>query len=60
MKKINIELTEQEAKNLVQALDLATKAGGLNVAVLALPIARMVEEQLYAQTLEQGENTNAK
>jgi len=60
MKKINIELTEQEAKNLVQALDLATKAGGLNVAVLALPIAKLVEEQLYAQTPEQGGNTNAK
>jgi len=60
MKKINIELTEQEAKNLVQALDLATKAGGLNVAVLALPIARVVEEQLYAQSPEQVEDKDAK
>jgi hypothetical protein len=60
MKKINIELTEQEAKNLVQALDLATKAGGLNVAVLALPIARIVEEQLYVQSPEQVEDKDAK
>jgi len=49
MKKINIELTEQEAKNLVQLLDLAVKSGGLNVAAISLPIAQNIESQLYPQ-----------
>jgi hypothetical protein len=41
-----ITLTEEQAKNAVQLLDLAVKAGGLNASVLALPIAQAIEEQL--------------
>ena len=41
-----IHLTEEQAKNAMQLLDLAVKAGGLNASVLALPIAQAIEEQL--------------
>ena len=41
-----IQLTEEQAKNTMQLLDLAVKAGGLNVSVLALPIAQEIEKQL--------------
>jgi hypothetical protein len=44
MKKI--QLTEEQAKNTMQLLDLAVKAGGLNASVLALPIAQEIEKQL--------------
>ena len=47
MKKIY--LTEEQAKNAIQLLDLAVKAGGLNASVLALPIAQAIEEQLTAK-----------
>lgn len=33
------ELTEEERKNLMDILDFAVKAGGLNVAAIALPLA---------------------
>ena len=41
-----IHLTEEQAKNAMQLLDLAVKAGGLNASVLALPIAQEIEKQL--------------
>lgn len=41
-----IQLTEELAKNTMQLLDLAVKAGGLNASVLALPIAQEIEKQL--------------
>ena len=41
-----ITLTEEQAKNTMQLLDLAVKAGGLNASVLALPIAQEIENQL--------------
>ena len=41
-----ITLTEEQAKNAMQLLDLAVKAGGLNASVLALPIAQEIEKQL--------------
>lgn len=41
-----ITLTEEQAKNTMQLLDLAVKAGGLNASVLALPIAQEIEKQL--------------
>jgi len=45
MKK-QIELTKDEASTLLQLLDVAIKAGGLNVASAALTIAMKVEEAL--------------
>ena len=41
-----ITLTEDEAKLVMQALDIATKAGGLNAAVAILPVAKSIESQL--------------
>jgi hypothetical protein len=46
-KTVHLILTEQAAHNLVQALDLAVKAGGLNTAVLCVEIAQIIESQLY-------------
>lgn len=45
-----IHLTEEQAKNAMQLLDLAVKAGGLNASVLALPIAQEIEKQLTEET----------
>ena len=46
IKEKTVTLTETQAKNAMQLLDLAVKAGGLNASVLALPIAQAIEEQL--------------
>lgn len=35
---MKIELTEQEAQELVTLLDTATKGGGLQAALLAVPL----------------------
>jgi hypothetical protein len=35
---MNLPLTDTEAQNLVTLLDAATKAGGLQAAMLALPL----------------------
>jgi hypothetical protein len=48
-KEKTVTLTEAQAKNAMQLLDLAVKAGGLNASVLALPIAQAIEEQLTAK-----------
>ena len=43
-----IQLTEDQARAAMQLLDLAVKAGGLNAAALALPIAQSLEQQIVA------------
>tara|TARA_Y100001963_G_C6581482_1_gene353642 strand:- start:108 stop:281 length:174 start_codon:yes stop_codon:yes gene_type:complete len=43
---MTIDLTEQEAKILVQLLDVAVKAGGLQVAAPAASIASKISEQM--------------
>lgn len=43
-----ITLTESQAMAVIQLLDLATKAGGLNTAATALPIATEIDNQLKA------------
>jgi len=40
---MQIELTPQEAQQLIGLLDLATKSGGLQAAQAALPIALKVQ-----------------
>lgn len=47
---MQIELTQQEAQQLIGLLDLATKTGGLQVAQAALPIAIKVQAALDAET----------
>ena len=43
---MTLELTPQEAQQLIGLLDLATKSGGLQAAQAALPIAVKVQTQL--------------
>lgn len=43
-----VTLTEEQARLVMQCLDLATKHGGLNAAVAILPVARAIEGQLAA------------
>lgn len=40
--KLKLELTQSEAQNLVNLLDVATKAGGLQNARVALPLVEKV------------------
>ncbi len=41
-----VTLTEQQAKLVMQCLDLACKSGGLNAAAAILPVATAIEGQL--------------
>lgn len=41
---MNIQLTEPEANDLAQLLDIACKAGGLQAAVKATPIFAKLQE----------------
>lgn len=42
----SITLTEDQAKLVMQCLDLATKQGGLNAAVAILPVAQAIQQQI--------------
>ena len=44
-----VTLTEDQAKLVMQCLDLATKQGGLNAAAMILPVAQAIEGQLTAE-----------
>jgi hypothetical protein len=48
-----VTLTEAEAKIVMQCLDIATKAGGLNAAAGILPVAMSIEKQLTQQPTEE-------
>jgi len=41
-----VTLTEEQAKLVMQCLDIACKQGGLNVAAMILPVAQAIEGQL--------------
>ena len=41
-----VTLTEEQAKLVMQCLDIAVKAGGLNAAAQILPLATSIEKQL--------------
>ena len=43
-----VTLTEEQAKLVMQCLDLACKQGGLNAAAQILPVATAIETQLTA------------
>ena len=43
-----VTLTEEQAKLVMQCLDLACKTGGLNAAAQILPVATAIEQQLAA------------
>jgi hypothetical protein len=42
----NVTLTPEQAKLVMQCLDLAVKTGGLNAAASILPLATSIEKQL--------------
>jgi hypothetical protein len=42
----SVTLTAEQAKLVMQCLDLACKHGGLNAAAQILPVATAIEEQL--------------
>lgn len=48
MKKII--LNEEQAKLIMQSLDVAVRQGGLNSALQLLPIATEIEKQLTTET----------
>ena len=50
-----VTLTEEEAKLVMQCLDLATKHGGLNAAVAILPVAKSIESQLVDKPTQNPE-----
>lgn len=52
-----VALTEQEAKLVMQSLDIAVRQGGLNASASLLPIAQKIEQQLTAE--EENGNTDA-
>lgn len=41
-----VTISEEQAKLVMQCLDLATKQGGLNAAAMILPVAQAIEGQL--------------
>lgn len=41
-----ITLTEEQAKLVMQCLDLATKQGGLNAAAVIMPVAQAIQQQI--------------
>ena len=43
-----VTLTAEQAKLVMQCLDLAVKTGGLNAAAQILPVASAIEQQLVA------------
>jgi hypothetical protein len=44
-----VTLTDEQAKLVMQCLDLAVKTGGLNAAAQILPVASAIEGQLSAE-----------
>lgn len=45
-----VTLTEEQAKLVMQCLDLACKQGGLNAAAQILPVATAIEQQLASDS----------
>ena len=45
-----VTLTAEQAKLVMQCLDVATKQGGLNAAAMILPVAQAIEGQLTAES----------
>ena len=52
-----VTLTEEQAKLVMQCLDLATKQGGLNAAAMILPVAQAIQQQV-APELESDSANN--
>lgn len=48
----SVALTEDQAKLVMQCLEHAVKAGGLNAAAIIMPVAQAIEGQLAATAKE--------
>jgi hypothetical protein len=55
---MNVTLTSDQAKLVMQCLDHAVKAGGLNAAAAILPIAQSIEQQLAASSEPSAPSAN--
>lgn len=53
---MQIELTAEEAQNLLNLLDAAVRAQGLNAAQLALPLAVKVQQAMDDHANSEGAN----
>ena len=52
---VKLEITEQQAGALVQLIDLAIKAGGLNVAEAGVFFTKLIQSQLNTEVAPEGE-----
>jgi len=50
-----ISLTEQQAKIVLQAIDVAIKVGGTQTAAIVLPVVYDIERQLQSDTITQNQ-----
>jgi hypothetical protein len=46
---MTLELTTEQAQKAIALLDLAVKAGGLNVSAAALEIAQLIQAAMQAE-----------
>jgi len=51
---MQIELTAEEAQNLLNLLDMAVRAQGLNAAQAALPLAVKVQQAMNDHAASEG------
>lgn len=51
---MNIDLTAEEAQNLLNLLDAAVRAQGLNAAQIALPLAVKVQQAMDDHAASEG------
>jgi hypothetical protein len=51
-----VTLTEEQAKLVMQCLDLATKQGGLNAAAVIMPVAQAIQQQLEPEPEDDSAN----
>ncbi len=51
---VKLEITEQQAGALVQLIDLAIKAGGLNVAEAGVFFTKLIQPQLQSEAAPEG------
>lgn len=50
---MQLDMTKEEVQTLIGLLDVATKAGGLQVAQHAIPLATKMQVALNAETEEE-------
>jgi hypothetical protein len=51
----NITLTEEQAKLILQTIDISIKSGGTQAAAILLPIVYTIEKQLQSAEISQNQ-----